>query len=121
MQAIAKIISIQEEYERVLHQYLEVCNLALEHNKNKFPYKKIWGARVKAFPDGIKVEAIIYHDRPQVALPLNLTHDMKIEIMEKPVIPLERTWAFSYQHLKRVVDNSQNYIENPARLDWGWL
>jgi hypothetical protein len=30
-------------------------------------------------------------------------------------------WPFTYQQLKRVVDNSEKYIENPAKRDWGCL
>jgi len=109
------------EYERVFQQYLEICNQAIEKNKGKFPYTEIWGARVKALDDGMKVEAIIYDDRPKAAFMLRLTPDMKIEIVEKKVLPPEEAWPFTYQYLKRVVDNPKDYIENPAKLEWGWL
>lgn len=45
---------------------------------------------------------------------------MKIEIVEKKAVA-EDEWPFTYQYLKRVVDNPKEYIENPAKLEWGWL
>ena len=118
---LAEQIKDAEEYERVFQQYLEICNRSIEQNKTKFPYTEIWGARLKELNDEMNVEAIIYDDRPKAAFVLRLTKDMKIEIMEKKPIPAEEPWPFTYQYLKRVVNNPQDYIENPAKLEWGWL
>lgn len=117
----AKTIQDAQEYEEVFKKYLEICNQAIEKNKQKFPYTEIWGARLKALEDELKVEAIVYDDRPKASFMLRLTKDMKIEIVEKKTIPPEDAWPFTYQYLKRVVDNPTEYIENPARLEWGWL
>jgi NADH:ubiquinone oxidoreductase subunit D len=35
------------EYERVLERYLDICNQAIEKNKDTFPYNEIWKARWK--------------------------------------------------------------------------
>lgn len=120
MEAAAKIRDA-EEYERVFQQYLEICNRAIEQNKGKFPYTEIWGARVLELEEEMKVEAVIYDDRPKAAYMLRLTKDMKIEIIEKKTIPPEDAWPFTYQYLKRVVENQQDYIDNPAKLEWGWM
>lgn len=64
----------------------------------------------------MKVEAIIYDDRPKIAFLLRLTSEMKIEIIEKKNLPPEEAWPFTYKYLRRVVDNPQDYIENPAKL-----
>lgn len=110
-----------QDYEQIFQQYLEICNRAIEQNKNKFPYTEIWGARFKALEKEATLHAIVYDDRPKVEFMLRLTHDMKIEIVEKKAITPEEDWPFSYQYLKRVVDNPQEYIDNPAKLEWGWL
>jgi len=110
-----------QEYERVFQQYLEICNRAIEQNKDKFPYTEIWGARLKTLEEEMKIHAVVFDDRPKLAYILRLTKDMKIKIVEKKVIPPEDSWPFTYQYLKRVVDNPKEYIENPARLEWGWL
>lgn len=109
------------EYEEVFQQYLNICNQAIEQNKQKFPYADIWGARFQALKEEATLNAIVYDDRPKAAFVLRLTPDMKIEILEKKPLPPEDEWPFTYQYLKRVVDNPQEYIENPAKLEWGWL
>ncbi len=109
------------DYEQVFQKYLEICNQAIEHNKNKFPYTEIWGARFGKLETEATLEAIIYDDRPKAAFTLRLTKDMKIEIVKKRLLSDEEEWPFTYQYLKRVVDNPKDYIENPAKLEWGWL
>jgi len=118
---LAKQMNDAQEYEEVFQKYLEICNRAIEQNKSKFPYTEIWGARLKALEEEMKVEAIVYDDRPKAAFTLRLTRDMKIEIVEKKPIKTDDEWPFTYQYLKRVVDNPQDYIDNPAKLEWGWL
>lgn len=109
------------EYEHVFQQYLEICNHAIEQNKTKFPYTEIWGARLKDLKEEVKIHAVVFDDRPKLAYMLRLTKEMKIEIAEKKELPPEGAWPFTYQYLKRVVDNPKEYIDNPARLEWGWL
>jgi len=110
-----------EEYETIFQQYLEICNQAIEKNKNTFPYTEIWGARFKTLEAEATLQATVYDDRPKVAFMLRLTKDMKIEIVEKKTIAPEDEWPFTYQYLKRVVDNPQEYIDHPTKLEWGWL
>jgi len=117
----AEKIKDSQEYEQVFQQYLEICNRAIEQNKNKFPYTEIWGARLKTLENEMNIHAVVFDDRPKLAYILQLTKDMKIKIVEKKIIPPEDSWPFTYQYLKRVVDNPQEYIENPAKLEWGWL
>lgn len=109
------------DYERVFQQYLAICNRAIEQNKNKFPYTEIWGTRLKALEEIMKIHAVVFDDRPKISFVLGLTPDMKIKILEKKPIPPEDAWPFTYQYLKRVVDNPKEYVDNPARLEWGWL
>jgi hypothetical protein len=116
----AEQIKDAQEYELVFQQYLEICNRAIEQNRNKFPYTEIWGARFKTLETEATLRAVVYDDRPKAAFMLRLTKDMKIEIMEKKPVPDEE-WPFTYQYLKRVVDNPKKYIDNPAKLEWGWL
>lgn len=112
-----------KEYQLVFQRYLEICNQAIDQNKKKFPYTEIWGARLqaKAKEEAMKIHAVVFDDRPKVSFELQLTEDMKIKILEMKEVPPEDAWPFTYQYLKRVVDNPKEYIENPARLEWGWL
>ena len=110
-----------EEYELIFERYLDVCNQAIEKNKDKFPYMEMWKARWKNLGVDKTVKCVVYDDRPKVVYTLELTEDMRIKIVEKTHITPEGVWPFRYSYLKHVVDHPQDYIDHPANLDWGWL
>ena len=70
---------------------------------------------------GDTLQCAVYDDRPKVLYTLQLTEDMKIKIVEKKHAVPEDAWPFKYSYLKQVIDNQEDYIEHPAKLDWGWL
>jgi hypothetical protein len=110
-----------EEYERIFESYLDICNQALEKNRDKFPYKDIWKARWKKMGANNCLNCAVYDDMPKIIYKLQLTEDMKIKILEKTHIAPDDTWPFKVSYLKNVVENPQDYIDHPANLDWGWL
>ena len=109
------------EYERIFERYLDICNQAIEKNKDQFPYMEIWKTRWKKLDPDHLLQCAVYDDRPKVLYSLRLTEDMKIKIISKTYIAPDDVWPFKYTYLKQVVENPQHYIENPADLDWGWL
>ncbi len=111
----------ETDYAHVFEQYLVICNQAIEKNRNTFPYTEIWRSRFETLEAEATLRAIVYDDRPKLDCTLRLTKDMKIEIVEKKAIPADDDWPFTYQYLKRVVDHPQEYINHPAKLEWGWL
>ena len=109
------------EYEQIFERYLEVCNRALEKNKDKFPYMEIWKARWDKLGENNILQCAVYDDRPKVVYSLQLSKDMKIKILNKTNVQPGDVWPFKYSFLKHVVDNPDDYINHPANLDWGWL
>ncbi len=121
MDIIVKDAATVEEYERIFERYLDICNQAIEKNIDKFPYTEIWKARWKSLgPDNV-LHCAVYDDRPKVIYTLQLTADMKINILKKAHVAPDDVWPFKYSYLKHVVDNPKEYIDHPANLDWGWL
>ena len=110
-----------EEYERTFERYLDVCNQAIEKNKDKFPYSEIWKARWKNIGTKNTLQCAVYDDRPKVVYTLQLTEDMKIKILEKKHDVPEDIWPFKFTYLKYVANHPEEYIDHPAKLDWGWL
>lgn len=121
MDAVVKDITTVEEYERVFERYLDVCNRALEKNRDKFPYTEIWKTRWKALGSHNILQCAVYDDRPKIIYTLELTEDMQIKIIRKATVTPEDVWPFKYSFLKHVVEHPEEYIEHPANLDWGWL
>ena len=121
MNDVPQSANTADEYERIFEMYLDVCNKALERNKDKFPFKEIWNARVKSLGQDSVLQCAVYDDRPKVIYSLKLTEDMKIEIIKKESAVQEDVWPFKVSYLKHVIDNPEEYIEHPANLDWGWL
>jgi hypothetical protein len=121
MGAYAKDTANVEEYESIFESYLDVCNEAIEKNKDQFPYAEIWKARWKDRKAGQILRCAVYDDKPKVIYTLQLTEDMKIKIIEKSHEGSEDVWPFKYTYLKNVVNNSQEYVTHPSKLDWGWL
>lgn len=106
------------EYDALFKQYVDVCNRALSSHAAEFPYKQIWGAfRHVAGKEGVRVA--VYDDQPKTEYALRFEED-HIEAdrsgdEESPVVRL------NLSYLKQVVEHPEEYIENPARLDWDWL
>lgn len=110
-----------EEYERVFERYLDICNQAIDKNKDKFPYMEIWRSRWKNLGTDNILKCAVFDDRPKIIYTLQLTEDMKIKILDKNYLAPKEAWPFKYSYLKHVVENPQDYIDHPANLDWGWL
>src|SRR5665213_2180587 len=91
-----KDIATVEEYERVFERYLDVCNQAIEKNKDKFPYNEIWKARWKNLGENNILHCAVYDDRPKVIYSLQLTEDMKIKILKKTKVAPEDIWPFKF-------------------------
>ena len=116
-----KVTASVEEYERIFERYLDVCNQAIEKNKDKFPYTEIWKARWKDLTPDNMLHCAVYDDRPKIIYTLRLTEDMKIQIVKKALVAPDDVWPFKYSYLKHVVEHPTEYVDHPAKLDWGWL
>jgi hypothetical protein len=110
-----------QEYEQTFERYLDICNRAIERNKDRFPYMDIWKARWNNMGPRKIMQCAVFDDRPKVIYTLELTDDMKIKIIEETQVPPEGVWPLKYTYLKEVTENPQKYIEHPAELVWGWL
>lgn len=102
--------------------FLEVCNTALEQNRESFPYKQILALSEKVFGDR-NIAVSIYEDEPkkeQARFVIRYA-DGRFD----PVGPGGRDTAFSVKlsrgYMEQVVRNRREYIEHPEKLDWDWL
>jgi hypothetical protein len=107
--------------EQLFKSYMEICNKSLECNKEKFPYKQILQAAQGLLQDN-KISLSIYDDHPKATYDLAI-HDNKIDVVGKSKKNggANKAWHVNKSYLEKVVSNPQEYINNPAKIDWDWL
>lgn len=109
-----------DDIDALVQAYLQVCNRALAQHKDQFPYKQIWEA-VEHVQQADGVDLTVYDDRPQSHVKVRLK-DKQIEVLG---VDHEeeghRGFKLTTSYLKRVVEQPEEYINHPAKLDWDWL
>lgn len=111
-----------ERENSLFYRYLDVCNKAMDKNQEIFPYKQLWDVVQKVIGKKI-VSFTLYDDVPKEVYDVILkgTH---IEVVNHFAVlkgKEPRGWRVNKAYLEKVVKNPQDYINNPARLDWDWL
>lgn len=107
-----------DDVKDLFNQYLEICNQAIEHHKDEFPYKellKMGGAILTDRP----IDLAIYDDQPKGAFTLHLINN-KLANGGQPT-DVKKAWRMNLSYLKQVVEHPQEYIEHPEQLDIDWL
>jgi hypothetical protein len=108
-----------ENFDVLMNRYLDVCNKAIEENKEDFFYKRVWGISERIFKT-YHMHIAVYDDRVKNLYVLRYAdHKISEDRSVKP--DFERSWHINYSYLKHVVDNPEQYIKHPAKLDWDWL
>lgn len=102
--------------------YLNVCNTALDANKDRFPFKQILEA-VEKKQKQRNVEVCIV-DNPQKTSFVIYLKDHKINAQRHEGCTncqCAGTWFVSQSYLKDVTLHPHEYIQNPAKIDWEWM
>ena len=114
----------QMDDSTLFDRYLEICNQALLLNKDRFPFKQILGAGAKAGQNHL------YDVRIENALEKGcfsmMLHDGRLQaqaMQDKGCAGCccSDKWRVTRQYLEEVVSRPDEYIVNPAKLDWGWM
>ncbi len=106
------------EVDALFRRYVDICNQALSAHREAFPYKQIWGAVQGAARDKA-VRVAIYDDQPKT-YELHLEED-HIEAAPDGLYAESPVCRINLSYLRQVVEHPEEYIHNPARLDWDWL
>ncbi len=106
----------------LLVEYLDVCNTALEANRNTFPYKQLFGVFEKLFANR-QVDFMMYEDDPDLIL-----FTATVQLAGGKFVPVPEVESKPSFHVKLkssymegVVRHRQEYIDHPEKLDWDWL
>lgn len=109
-----------KEYEQLFADYIKVCNQALAENKEVFPYKQLANT-TEGLLGGNRVKIVMYDDRPKACYALRLNDSNISSTQINDPEHTKEAWRVNYTYLKRVVENPEDYIKHPAKLDWDWL
>ncbi len=112
--------ALQPRSEKELFaQYVAVCNRALETHKDEFPYKQLWEMAQVAL-EKQPVSLAIYDDQLKAVYDV-LLHDNHLNIVAESHAQPSHVWHMNRHYLEQVVNNPDDYINNPAKIDWEWL
>ncbi len=107
-----------EDFEELLRAYLTICNQAMSKHAGEFPYKEIWAAAM-ASRKGDTMRLAVVDDRPKACVSVN-TNGQKLEVAPSAADD-NHDWVLNYSYLAQVIENAEDYLDDPARLDWSWL
>ncbi|MCT4654654.1 MAG: hypothetical protein N4A65_02470 [Cohaesibacter sp.] len=107
------------DFEKLILSYIDVCNRSIEKNSDQSPYKEIFQAALAAMKDS-DFSFLLRDDRPKASVSLRIEEQGIARQNESDKEP-EDGWIFDYSYLKAVLDNPEDYVNEPERLDWSWL
>lgn len=104
-------------YHALLQQYIAICNEALSRNKEVFPYNALCTALNHAAP----VQVAIFDDTPKGLFELSVDNTIiQAEDMSGSA-PIHQVVRMNISDLQHIIQNREEYIKNPAKIDWKWI
>ena len=110
---------MSESLHKLFEQYVDICNRAMQAHKDEFPYKHIWEA-AENVQSRSGVHLAIYDDEPQAKYRVRIK-DKHISLAEDAQPDPDEACSLKASFLRKVVENPEEYINHPAKLDWHWL
>lgn len=107
---------LSKDNRELISKYVDICNRALNVNKNRFPFKQILRA-ASLSESGLRVKVVMADDGRSVK-GLLLKDD---EICCCDLSDFDREWVVQEEYLRNVLCSPEEYISNPAKLNWDWL
>ncbi len=110
------------DYDDLIKRYIDVCNRAIMLNHDRFPFKQILGAAKNA--EGSKIiEVRIKEGSPDLSYAMTFDQEGLVARPHSTCTECQcdRKWGVSKSYLEDVTKNPEDYIQNPAKLDWEWM
>lgn len=103
-------------------QALDVMNEALVRHEDAAPFKQMLGLSEKLVA-GRHIGVSIYDqasDRPIDECTVTF-EEQRFRLVAHGQRDPEISWKVSREYLEKVVENREDYLAHPAKLDWDWL
>ena len=106
--------------EHLVQQYLDVCNRALEANREGFPWKQIIALGESKW-SGNNIGLGINEPGRETPDTYTIKFANGRFIYGGPgKIDTEYTWEADKNFMEQVVANPQEYIDKPMKINWDW-
>lgn len=112
------------DLRRLLSDYAEVCNRAMDRNVDRFWYRQILRL-ARATLDETTFQALVYLDDPDEVLAAFTLHfdprTNRLIVLPPGAFEVSHVWKVPLDYLEDVVyERPDWYIEHPTRLDGVW-
>lgn len=106
----------------IIERYVSICNVALDRNSERFPFKQILDAAEKT-SHGRMIEVEI-SDWPEIGTYVFTLSKGRIKAEKHDCggeCKCDGKLDFKKSYLEDVIRNAGVYIDNPAKINWDWL
>jgi hypothetical protein len=104
---------------QILEAYIQICNKALAYNKHKFPFNKIWEA-ISQKCQNQDINIALVDDYPTPVCRLSFSNK-GVELSETNSHDNSKRCHIKLSHIKNVLKNQEEYIQDPTKIDWHWI
>jgi|GEM_PF-3514482 len=101
-------------------RYIEICNESLLRNKDRFPFKQIISAAREA-KEHKYITVQITPNAPSKPLIIYLKQRIHLATEVDKTMEESGIWMVDKTYIERVISHADEYIENPAKINWEWL
>ena len=103
-------------------QFLNVVNAALAKHGDSMPYRALLRASDEML-DGRKLGVAVYESDANAPFDYFTIRyrERSFEFVSHGKEDPDVAWKVSQDYLEKVVENADDYIEHPVKLDWEWL
>lgn len=103
-------------------QFLNICNTALRSHRDRFPYRQILELGDRLI--GGRNIGVVIRDtqtgKPAAYFTLRYG-DGTFDVVEHGKEHPEAEWELTRDYLEQVVENAEEYMRHPEKLEWDWL
>jgi hypothetical protein len=109
-----------EDAEQLLEQFLEICNMSMTANREKFPYCHIWRA-AETEASAKQCEFVLVDDRPKALCQISLVDGTIKVVASDDKADATPVMKVRMSYIEKVVKSPGKYIEDPSLINWDWM
>ena len=108
--------------ENLVKQYLNICNNVLIKQRHTVPFKEIIGLIDRIIDNEETITLKVVDDQGDTVGLYTTTFMIdEFKPIEARIHNQDTQFVVSRRYLEKVVDNADDYMAHPLKLDWDWL